>query len=146
MIALLYILIVIIAFIFAVTITNTINKEATIIGTLRASGYSKREITAHYMEIPLIVTIISAIIGNILGYTVFKYVCVGMYYGSYSLPTYTTVWSAEAFVLTTLVPFIIMLVVNYEFIRKKLRLSPMKFIRNDLSTSKKKKAIRLPHF
>ena len=39
MIALLYILIVIIAFIFAVTITNTINKEATIIGTLRASGY-----------------------------------------------------------------------------------------------------------
>lgn len=146
MIALLYILIVIIAFIFAVTITNTINKEATIIGTLRASGYSKREITAHYMEIPLIVTIISAIIGNILGYTVFKYVCVGMYYGSYSLPTYTTVWSAEAFVLTTLVPFIIMLVVNYVFIRKKLRLSPMKFIRNDLSTSKKKKAIRLPHF
>ena len=132
MIALLYILIVIIAFIFAVTITNTINKEATIIGTLRASGYSKREITAHYMEIPLIVTIISAIIGNILGYTVFKYVCVGMYYGSYSLPTYTTVWSAEAFVLTTLVPFIIMLVVNYVFIRKKLRLSPMKFIRNDL--------------
>ena len=136
----------VIAFIFAVTITNTINKEATIIGTLRASGYSKREITAHYMEIPLIVTIISAIIGNILGYTVFKYVCVGMYYGSYSLPTYTTVWSAEAFVLTTLVPFIIMLVVNYVFIRKKLRLSPMKFIRNDLSTSKKKKAIRLPHF
>ena len=52
-------------------------------------------------------------IGNILGYTVFKDVCAAMYYGSYSLPTYVTVWNAEAFLLTTVVPVIIMLVVNY---------------------------------
>ena len=38
---LLDILIVIIAFIFAVTISNTIAKEASAIGTLRASGYTK---------------------------------------------------------------------------------------------------------
>ena len=41
---LLYIVIVIIAFIFAVTISNTISSEATVIGTLRASGYKRREI------------------------------------------------------------------------------------------------------
>ena len=35
-----------------------------------------------------------------------------MYYGSYSLPTYETVWNAEAFLLTTVVPVLIMLVVN----------------------------------
>ena len=143
---LLYILIAIMAFVFAVTTNNTITKEAAVIGTLRASGYTRGELIRHYMTLPVLVTLMGAVVGNILGYTVFKGVCAGMYYGSYSLPTYTTVWSAEAFVLTTLVPFIIMLVVNYVFIRKKLRLSPMKFIRNDLSTSKKKKAIRLPHF
>lgn len=38
---LLDILIVIIAFIFAVTISNTITKESSAIGTLRASGYTK---------------------------------------------------------------------------------------------------------
>ena len=41
---LLYILIVIIAFVFAVTTNNTITKEASVIGTLRASGYSRREL------------------------------------------------------------------------------------------------------
>lgn len=39
-----YILIGVIAFIFAITISNTIEKESTVIGTLRASGYSKREL------------------------------------------------------------------------------------------------------
>ncbi len=38
---LLYILIAIIAFVFAVTTNNTIMKEASVIGTLRASGYSR---------------------------------------------------------------------------------------------------------
>lgn len=35
-----------------------------------------------------------------------------MYYGSYSLPTYVTVWNAEAFLETTVVPVILMMVVN----------------------------------
>ena len=49
--------------------------------------------------------------GNILGYTSLKEVCAGMYYGSYSLPTYVTVWNAEAFLETTVVPVILMMVV-----------------------------------
>ena len=47
------------------------------------------------MALPVIVTLIGAVIGNILGYTALKKVCAGMYYGSYSLPTYVTVWNAE---------------------------------------------------
>ena len=84
---LLDILIVIIAFIFAVTISNTIMKESQTIGTLRASGYTKGELVRHYLAIPVIVTMIAAIVGNLMGYTVFKDVVVSMYYNSYSLPT-----------------------------------------------------------
>ena len=80
------ILIVIIAFIFAVTISNTITKESSAIGTLRASGYTKRGAIRHYSFMPVIVTLISALVGNVLGYTVFKDVVVSMYYNSYSLP------------------------------------------------------------
>ena len=61
-----------------------------------------------------------------------------MYYGSYSLPTYVTVWNAEAFWMTTVVPVIIMLVINYGILHYKLRLSPLKFIRRDLSSRKQK--------
>ena len=90
-----------------------------------------------------IVTLIGAVIGNILGYTIFKNVCAGMYYGSYSLPTYVTVWNAKAFLLTTVVPVLIMLVVNYGILRSKLKLPPLKFLRRDLSRKKQKRALRL---
>ena len=149
-IALLYIVIAILAFVFGITISNTISKEASVIGTLRASGYTKNELIRHYMAMPIIVTAISAVIGNILGYTALKKVCAGMYYGSYSLPTYKTIWSADAFVLTTIVPIIIMLVVNYVVLRKKLQLGPLKFLRRDLSGKKQRKIVplspKLPFF
>ena len=143
MIMLLYIIIVIMAFVFGITTSNTIAKEAGVIGTLRASGYTRNELLRHYMTLPVIVTLVGAVIGNILGYTVFKDVCAGMYYGSYSLPTYVTVWNAEAFLLTTVVPVIIMFVVNYAVLHHKLKLSPLKFLRRDLSSRKQRYAVYL---
>ena len=143
MIMLLYIIMVIMAFVFGITISNTIRKEAGVIGTLRASGYTRQELILHYMTLPVLVTFVGALIGNILGYTVLKDVCADMYYGSYSLPTYVTVWNGEALGLTTLVPVVIMLVVNYGVLRHKLKLSPLKFLRRDLSGRKQKRAIYL---
>lgn len=143
MIMLLYIIMVIMAFVFGITISNTIRKEASVIGTLRASGYTRQELILHYMILPVLVTFVGALIGNILGYTILKDVCADMYYGSYSLPTYVTVWNGEAFGLTTLVPVVIMLVVNYGVLRHKLKLSPLKFLRRDLSGRKQKRAIYL---
>lgn len=143
---LLYILIAIMAFVFAVTTNNTIQKEAAVIGTLRASGYTRRELLLHYISLPILVTILAAVIGNILGYTVFKGIVADMYYGSYSLPTYETRWNAEAFCLTTLVPFVIMAVINVVLIRGKLKNSPLRFLRKDLGSTRRSKAVRLPNF
>lgn len=142
-IVLLYIVIVIMAFVFGITISNTIRREAGVIGTLRASGYTKSELIRHYMALPVIITLVGALIGNILGYTVMKNVCASMYYGSYSLPTYVTIWNADAFWMTTLVPILIMLVVNCGVLCHKLRLSPLKFLRRDLSGKKQTKALPL---
>ncbi len=141
--AFLYIVIVIIAFIFAITISNTITKEATVIGTLRASGYSRRELLLHYIAMPMLVTLVSAVVGNILGYTRLKQVAADMYYASYSLPTYVTIWNAEAFISTTMIPLVLMFVINVVLLARKLRLSPLKFIRRDLSGKGKRKALRL---
>lgn len=146
MIVLLYVLIVIMAFVFAVTTNNTIVKEANVIGTLRASGYTRGELLRHYILLPIIVTIFGALVGNILGYTVFKDIFVATYYGSYSFPTYHTLWNADAFLLTTVVPVIIMLVINIVIIGCRLKLSPLKFLRRDLSGKQRKKAMRLPAF
>lgn len=141
---LLDILIVIIAFIFAVTISNTITREAKTIGTLRASGYTKGELIRHYLAMPVIVTLVSAAIGNILGYTVFKNVVVSMYYNSYSLPAYETVWNPDAFLKTTLIPLALMFVVNLAVIAKKMQHAPLAFLRGDLKKNGRKRAVRLP--
>ncbi|CDB13210.1 efflux ABC transporter permease protein [Eubacterium sp. CAG:192] len=146
MIVLLYILIIILAFVFAVTINHTIVNEATAIGTLRAMGYSKKQLVVHYMALPIIISLMAAIIGNVLGYTIFKNVAAEMYYGSYSLTKYKTIWNAEAFILTTVVPLIIMLVINFITLMSKLSISPLKFIRKDLTRKKNKKALKLPNF
>ncbi len=141
--AFLYIVIAIIAFIFAITTSNTIVKESTVIGTLRASGYSKGELVVHYMTTPVLVTLVSALVGNVLGYTAFKELAVYIYYKSYSLPTYVTLWNADAFVKTTVIPVILMMVINLVILVSKLSLSPLQFIRRDLSKKQKKRAIRL---
>jgi putative ABC transport system permease protein len=146
MITLLYILIVILAFVFAVTTGSTIIREAAVIGTLRASGYTKGELIRHYMELPLLVSAVAAIAGNIMGYTFFKQIVAGMYYGSYSLPVYQTLWNAEAFVLTTVIPLLIMLLINFLMLAGKLSLSPLRFLRRDLGRRKKRGVLPLPGF
>ena len=141
---LLYILVLVLGFVFALTIMSTITKESTVIGTLRASGYTKGELIAHYMATPVFVTLLSALVGNILGYTLLKNTVVKMYFNSYSLPAYKTYWYYEAFIKTTLVPVILMILINFVTVAYMLRLSPLRFIRRDLKVSKRKKAIRLP--
>ncbi len=117
----LYILILILAFIYAVTTRNTIEQEASVIGTLRASGYTRAELLAHYLMPTMIVNTAGAIIGNILGYTALKYVVVGLYYH-----------------------FVIILIVNSVILYRSLTLSPLRFLRHDFSRSRKKRVIRLP--
>lgn len=139
-----YLIMIVVAFLFSVTTSNTITKEANAIGTLRAMGYSKAQLIRHYMFLPTVVTIIGAIVGNILGYTAFQKAFVGVYYSNYSLTTYKTLWNMQAFLETTIVPFILTLIINFLVLSKKLKISPLNFIRGQLKQSGQKNIIKLP--
>ena len=141
---LLYIIVAVLAFAFAITTRNTIEKEAKTIGTLMASGYNRRELLAHYTTLPALVTFAAAIIGNIAGYTVFKAPMASLYYHSYSLPTYTTIWSADAFVKTTFIPCLLVIAVEILVVGRALSIPPLQFLRRDLKRHKQSKAVRLP--
>lgn len=142
----LYIMIALLAFIFALMTFSSIEAEAGAIGTLRASGYTRQEMIRHYMTAPTCIFIISAILGNILGYSLFRKYMEQLYYHSYSLPVYHVLWNANAFLLTTLIPIVILLIINYLALASKLKLSPLQFLRHDLSARKKKKVKKLPNF
>ena len=77
MIMLLYIIIVIMAFVFGITTSNTIRERSRRHRNTPGIRLYQRELVRHYMTLPVIVTLIGALIGNILGYTVFKDVCAG---------------------------------------------------------------------
>lgn len=139
-----YIVLVVISFIFAITANAAIRREAGVIGTLRATGYRKSELICHYMALPVIVTIVASIAGNILGYTVLSDKFQGIYFTNYCLAPYEQSFNWPCFIQTTVVPFIIMLVINLALLVYKLRLSPMRFLRRNLSSRHKKKLMRLP--
>lgn len=140
---LLVVLIAVFAFIFAITTDNTINKEAKAIGTLRASGFTRGEMVRHYLAMPLIVTLISAVVGNIIGYTVFYKFTSYLYLKSYSFTKCTIQFNPEALLVTTLIPLLIIFIVNIAVVAKKLRLAPLQFLRREMTNRKKKHVMQL---
>ncbi len=139
------IMIVLIAFIFAVLASGTIREESEAIGTLLANGYRKKEIVAFYLATPIIITLAAAVVGNVLGYTVYITPYKNMYYKSFGLPNFEPVFSAQAFLITTILPFIIMLVINFVNLSRKLRFKPLDFLRRNLINYKRKNNIELKY-
>lgn len=140
---LLYITMGVIALATAITTKSTVEQEASVIGTLRASGYYQRELIGHYMVISFITTFAAAVIGNIIGYTLMNNVCASMYYGSYSFPVYEPDINAEAFIMTTIIPVMIVLAVHFIVLVKMISLPPLQFLRKELKKKKNGKSIPL---
>lgn len=140
-----YILVGLIAFIFAILTNNTIENEAVIIGTLRASGYKKGEIIWHYLQPTFIVAIIGSALGNAIGYTLMLKPFEDLYYTSYSVGRLNIKFSIPMFVTTTILPVVIMIGINYLMMARKLSLSPLKFLRKELKKGKRRKSIKLPN-
>lgn len=141
-----YILVVLIAFIFAILTNNTIEKESVIIGTLRASGYKKSEIIIHYLQPTLIVALLGSVIGNAIGYTAMIAPFLDMYYINYSIGPLDVKFDISMFLLTTVLPVVIMVIINYWMMARKLSLSPLKFLRGELKKGKVRKSVKLPNF
>jgi putative ABC transport system permease protein len=55
-----------------------------------------------------------------------------------------TVWNAEAFILTTIVPLLIMLAVTFVTLWRRLSLSPLQFLRRELRRKGRSRAFSLP--
>ena len=97
----------------------------------------------HYMILPIFAFLAGMLVGNILGYTVMKQFMLNIYYKMYSLGTVKTLWNPYAFWITTLIPQVIMVTINFLILAHKMKLGPLKFLRREISGKKKKKAVKL---
>lgn len=137
-------LVVIMAFVFVVLTSATIEQESAVIGTLLASGYRKREIIGHYLLLPTLIGVVGCIAGNIIGLTWMSGPMRDLYYGSYSLPPYVYSFSPQVFVYTTLVPFALLEVVTFVGLARKLRFTPLAFLRREIASRSRRTTLPLP--
>lgn len=141
---LLYMIIVIMAFVFVVLTSGTIEEESAIIGTLLASGYRRRELVTHYLVLPAAVGIAAAVVGNVAGYTLMSEPMRNLYYGSYSLPPYYATWSWGVFAQTTVLPVATLVGITLLGLLRKMGHTPLEFLRHETSKGGVKRGFALP--
>ena len=141
---LLYMIIAIMAFVFVVLTSGTIEEESAIIGTLLASGYRHRELVAHYLALPAAVGIAAAVVGNVAGYTLMSEPMRNLYYGSYSLPPYYATWSWSVFAQTTVLPVATLVIITLLGLLRKMGHTPLEFLRHETSKGGVKRGFALP--
>ena len=139
-----YIVFFVLAFIFAVSTLSHISDEAKTIGTLRAMGYTKWQLIFAYLILPFLVTIVSTLIGNLIGHLCLAKMFGGLFTSMVSVPEITIEVALFPFLLTTLGPSILMLIVNFILITRMMNISPLNFLRNKLRKVKTAKAVKLP--
>lgn len=141
---LLVMLIAIMGFVFVVLTNATIESESAIIGTLLASGYRKREILRHYLILPTAVGLLGCATGNLFGRVFLSDPMKGLYYNSYNLPPYAASWSTRVFVVTTVIPFAVLVGITLIGLLMRLRLTPLQFLRRELGHAAHGGGLRLP--
>lgn len=142
--ALFVILIVIMAFVFVILTSSTIEAESAIIGTLLASGYRKREIVVHYLAMPCFVGLAAGVMGNVIGYVWFVDVMKGLYYNSYSLPPFQVFWNADVFIMTTVLPFFLLMGITLVSLLRIMKATPLQFLRHEAQAKRAKHTFALP--
>lgn len=140
----LVLIITIMAFVFVIITGANIEAESAVIGTLLASGYRKRELVAHYMALPAFVGVAAAIVGNVIGYTVLYAPMRDLYYNSYSFPPYEAFWNWRVFIICTVVPLALLLLVSFIGLLRKLRCTPLEFLRHETTRRSRRRGVALP--
>lgn len=132
-----------IAFISSAEVKSIIEEEAPIIGTLLASGYKKRELLLNYMAMPLFIVIIASIAGNAISYLRVYKIYANVYYQSYDLPVFEPYITLRSFLITSIMPLILYLVINYIIIAKSLKMRPVDFLRKNFKKAKTRSRFKL---
>lgn len=123
------ILFIALAFASAVEMKSLIEKEASLIGTLLSLGYKKIEVFTNYMAMPLFITVTGALVGNLLSYLFVYKKYVNLYYNSFDLAKFELKLSPRSFIITSLIPILIYILVNSIIISKSLNYKPLDFLR-----------------
>ncbi|MCR5630134.1 FtsX-like permease family protein [Eubacterium sp.] len=124
--------VVIIAFILAISGKKKVEEECKEIGTLYAMGYLKRELIINYIILPTVIIVIGSFAGWIIGtFGLTKSLTIASY-SFYCAPKFALSLKMEGVIVALVCPFILVIIINYIILNKALNVKPLRMLQNDL--------------
>lgn len=133
-----------ISFMISMSLINNIDKESSIIGALYSLGYLKNELLKHFMVLPIAIVFIGATLGTCLGFAIESNFSKSTT-DSYSLPIIERVYSPYLFFIGIIVPILIVIIVNYRVLSKRLNNTPLQLLRKEKKQSNLN-TVKIHHF
>lgn len=134
--------------IVGVMIMRTVKSDGVVIGTLYAQGYRRRELTRHYMAIPVLLSGLGGLAGTLLALPCVKPVVDSMLI-YYNLPVKGISFSPLNLALAVLMPVAFIGLSSFLIIRKILKKTAVNLMKGDEQKSKVnfvERALRLDRF
>lgn len=120
------------AYVISVFVVNQINRESGVIVTLYALGVKKKDLLAHYITLPALVTFFGGLMGAIFG---FSELGTGRQmmesYAYFSIPVFDKVYPIYLIIYAVIMPPVISVVVNIFVIDRRLSQTALSLIRNE---------------
>ncbi|MGB4137935.1 MAG: FtsX-like permease family protein, partial [Microbacterium sp.] len=134
--------------IVAVLVARTVKSDSVVIGTLYALGYRRRELTRHYLAIPVLIATAGGLAGTVLALPAIAPVA-GWMLAAYNVPN-TGVWlDPSNLLIAVLAPVALIGASSLLMIRRVLRRSPADLMNGDERAAKVnflERALRLDRF
>lgn len=131
------IIMILFTYVISVFVVHNIERESSIIGALYALGVNRHDLLLHYLTLPVIVTVISSIIGTLIGFSP-----IGIQnqmsdsYVYFSFPKVDIIYPPYLMIYALIMPAACAIIVNWLVIRKKLSKPVLSLIRNENKAGK----------
>jgi putative ABC transport system permease protein len=122
-------------FLIGNVIRRMVQREAAVIGALYALGYTRPEITRHYLALPLLVAVVGGSIGTLLG-TLPVRSALTFFLSYFNMPLTGIVLSPLVLAISLLLPILLLGLSGLLVTHKELRHSPVELMRGKAEQSK----------
>ncbi|RJF43126.1 ABC transporter permease [Actinomyces sp. 2119] len=123
-----------IAYVLATLVAESIRRDSPVIGTFYALGLTRGELIRHYMTLPLALTAASAVVATGAGALAAPYMQNQTNY--YSLPAVHASVTPLTVVYGLAAPLVSVTVVGYMVLRRRLSKEPLQLLRRDLGRTR----------
>ncbi|MBQ4530820.1 MAG: ABC transporter permease [Lachnospiraceae bacterium] len=124
-------------YVISVFVIHGIEKESSVIGALYALGVKRKDLIWHYLQLPVIVTVLAGLVGtgiafSSIGIPVQMQDC----YDYFSISKLQVRYPAYLMVYSVIMPPVVALLVNYFVIRKSLSKTVLSLLKEEKKESK----------